>query len=344
MDVIDSPEQVTCEWLAAALASAGIDGRVDAVQVRPIGTGQMSGTYVITISGVGVPDRLILKVASGDAATRAQAKGGYRAELGFYTDLAPSVAIRVPRSYLAVAADEFTRFTLLLEDVSPAVQGDQIAGAPAEVVLTAATNLAGLHASTWCDERLWQQPWATRNDADRVRFLTGLYERCAVTFAERFAGRLDARWLDRLRSLTPDIERLLTGRTERFAAVHGDYRLDNLLVGPTGEVIAVDWQTLAVGLAGRDVAYLLATSLSVHDRRESEARIVEAYHAALLARGVSDYSLATCFDDYVFGLLQAPFIIVIGAALGQPTERGDRMFIAMTERAMTALDDHQPSM
>ncbi len=340
MDVIDTPDQVTPEWLAAALASAGIDGRVDAVEVRPIGTGQMSGTFAVTVTGIGVPERLVLKLASENEATRVGGKVGYRAEVGFYADLASSLRIRVPRCYLAVAADEFTRFTLLLEDVSPAAQGDQIAGASAEVITTAAVNLAGLHASTWCDDRLWSRPWAVAYDEARVRHLSDLYVRSSTVFAAHFAGRLDAAWLDTLQSLGGEISAFLASSNGRFSAIHGDYRLDNLLIGADDEVIAVDWQTLAVGRPGRDLAYLITTSLSVDDRRTSESAIIAAYHAALCAGGVSDCSLDDCLNEYVFGLLHAVFIIVVGAAMSDATDRGDRMFIAMTERVMAAIEDH----
>ena len=51
--------------------------------------------------------------------------------------------------------------------------------------------------------------------------------------------------------------------------VHGDYRLDNLMFPERGDgVVALDWQTLAIGPPGRDLAYFLATSVLVDDRRE----------------------------------------------------------------------------
>ena len=49
--------------------------------------------------------------------------------------------------------------------------------------------------------------------------------------------------------------------------MHGDYRLDNLMFPEHGDgVVAVDWQTLAIGPPGRDLAYFLATSVLVDDR------------------------------------------------------------------------------
>jgi hypothetical protein len=48
----------------------------------------------------------------------------------------------------------------------------------------------------------------------------------------------------------------LLGVQDRFALLHGDYRLDNMLFSPDrSQVTIVDWQTLGVGLPTRDLAY-----------------------------------------------------------------------------------------
>ena len=103
---------------------------------------------------------------------------------------------------------------------------------------------------------------------------------------------------------------------------------------------ALDWQTLTVALPARDLAFLVSTSLEPAQRRAAEPDLVSAYHRALLEHGVPEtYDLDTCWDDYVFAMLQAPLIIVFGCAYGSQTERGDRMFATMAERACTALRD-----
>jgi thiamine kinase-like enzyme len=137
-----------------------------------------------------------------------------------------------------------------------------------------------------------------------------------------------------------EVAAFLSASNGRFAAIHGDYRLDNLLIGPDRQVIAVDWQTLAVGRPGRDLAYFIATSMPAETRRVSERSIIEAYQSALCAGGVDDCSLDDCVDEYVCGLVHPLFIIVVGCAMSEATERGDRMFTAMTERVAAAIDDH----
>jgi hypothetical protein len=130
------------------------------------------------------------------------------------------------------------------------------------------------------------------------------------------------------------------GRRERFGLLHMDYRLDNLLFDPDGSgVHAVDWQGMAVGLPARDAAFFMGTGLSVEDRRDCEKQIVDDYHAALISQGVTDYTVDECWDDYRFGMLQIPFITVFGLVFGTRTERGDRMFTAMTQRGCAAIRD-----
>src|SRR3546814_20033423 len=92
------------------------------------------------------------------------------------------------------------------------------------------------------------------------------------------------------------IPRVLTS-LEPVSRVHGDSRLDNLLFPAVCDgVVAVDWQTAAIGPPLRDVAYLLCTSLEPADRRTHAEAIVPGYHAGLVAAGVTGYSAERCWE------------------------------------------------
>ena len=125
---------------------------------------------------------------------------------------------------------------------------------------------------------------------------------------------------------------------DRFALLHGDYRLDNLLFDGD-RVAVVDWQTLGVGLAGRDLAYFTGTSLEPELRAEVEHDLVADYHRALQEQGVSDYDLETCWQDYRLGMIQVPLISALGCAFSIETERGDDMMAAMLRRGCQAIRD-----
>jgi len=326
---------ITASWLGGVL-----DGRVDDVAMEPIGTGQMGSVYRLSLTGSGVPSRLVAKLPLPDPSVRAMVGGTYRTEVMFYRDIAGTVAIRTPRCHHAEIDLDTFEFVLLLEDLAPAVQGDQLAGCSADRARACVADLAGLHGPRWCDASLLDVGGLTRPDASDAATLAEVYAPAVEIFIDRFPGRLGAEDEDTLRRTAAGIDAWLVGRSERFGLVHGDYRLDNLLFPPEGVPITVDWQTLTIGLPARDLSFFLATSLSVADRRAHERDLVTRYHEALLGHGVRDYPLDLCWDDYRYALLQGPLIIVLGCAYGTPTERGDAMFLAMTARACAAIRDH----
>ncbi|HEU5149317.1 MAG TPA: aminoglycoside phosphotransferase family protein [Iamia sp.] len=337
---------ITPERLTAVLREEGHDVTVTALDVAPVGTGQMGTSYRLTPTytgdAAGLPATLVAKVPGGDPASRATATGAYRTEVRFYQRLATTVAVRTPGCLHASCTDDGTDFLLLLEDLAPAMQGDQLAGCGRAEAEAAARNLAGLHGPRWCDPTLSDPDGAGLAvvDADQAGLLAAVLGPMTDVFVDRMGERLAPEDRDVLQQVPGVAGSWLLGRPERFAPVHGDYRLDNLMFGADGTVTAVDWQTVSLGLPARDLAFLCATSLTVADRRTHEDAVVAAYHEALRGHGVAGHSLEECRDDYRYALLQAPLIIVLGCAVAAPTERGDAMFAVMAARACAALRDH----
>ena len=103
-------------------------------------------------------------------------------------------------------------------------------------------------------------------------------------------------------------------------------------------VTAVDWQTLSVATAGRDVAYLLGTSCDAPLRREREAAWLEVYRQAMAGHGV-ERSAEEVRDDYRHGSFQGLYITMLGSMGVGRTERGDTMFVAMAERSTALVRD-----
>ena len=348
LEVVAEPEDLTAEWLTRALGSTG-DFTVTAVESTPIGTGQMGSSFRLQLTYQGDPgDRpstIVAKLPSPNPDMRPMAAGAYRTELGFYLDLAHTVAVRTPTCHHAGIADDNATFVLLLEDLHPARQGDQITGATLAEAEDAVVNLAGLHGPRWCDPTLLDLSWVSTVDEDGAAMLADAMVSAVDVFVERYAGRLDPADGRLLVDIAKVIGPWIVGRPERFGPVHGDYRMDNLMFfpGPTpersGGMAAVDWQTIGVGLPARDLAYFLETSLDPELRRVHERDLVDAYHQALVDHGVTGYSAEQCFDDYRYAALQGPLITVFGAAYGTPTERGDEMFLAMISRSCEAIRD-----
>jgi hypothetical protein len=336
--VAEHVADITPEWLSDALGRA-----VTAVAAERVGTGQIGATYRLTITyadGATGPERLVAKLAAEDAEARSRVAQGYRKEVGFYLDVAPTVAIATPRSWYGAIADDFHTFTLLLDDLAPAQPGVQARGCSLVEAEAAVRNLVGLHAPRWNDQSLAALEFLGPADASGD-FLGAVHVQATGQFVERYGALLDAADAATLRAAADATAAWYTTRTETFSLVHGDYRLDNLMFHPDATVSTVDWQTLSLGPAARDLAYFLGTSLSTDDRRAHEARLVDLYHRALVAQGVSGYDRAACFDDYRLGQLQGPVITVIGCeyATAVRTPEADAMFLAMARRSCAAIRD-----
>ncbi|WP_370289393.1 phosphotransferase family protein [Nocardioides sp.] len=334
--------------LTAAVLGPLLGTELTDVVATPVGTGQIGTAYRLALAGPEVGDRIptsvLAKLPAADAGSRALLAGAYRGEIRFYRDIAPTVAIRVPGLVYASEVDDDGGFLLVLEDLAPARQGDQIAGATPAQVRDAVVNLAGLHGPRWCDPTLLEIEHLTLNGPDDAALLAELYGPATELFVDGLGALLDDDTIATLRACPPVVEAWALGRRERFGLVHGDYRLDNLLFPPDlpdqgSASIAVDWQTLSLALPARDLAYVVATSLDAPVRREVERDLVAAYHHALAGFGVEDHPPELAWEDYRYAMLQGPLVAVFGCAYGTRSERGDAMFAAMVTRACAAVRD-----
>ena len=339
--VVDEVDQMTPGWFDAVLGTAGTPAAVRSVATEPIGTGQMASTVRARLeTGDGGQHSVVVKYARGDVDSPMAAMA-YAKEVAFYSELGGRVAVRTPRCLYAAIADDTHHFVLVLEDMADARQGDQIAGCAVDAAEAALVNLAGLHGPTWCDAELRSRSWLGRDPAISSELMAPVLAMAADAFAERFAAELDppeAAVLDAARELLAE---WMFAEGERFAVVHGDYRLDNLLFpdGDPGRVAAVDWQTASAGPPARDVAYFLSTCLEIDDRRRHERDLVAAYHRALGDHGVDGYTVDECLDDYRMGMLHGPLIILLGRFTAGVTDRGDEMFRVMWRRSAAAIHD-----
>lgn len=342
---VEHIEEVSPDWMRRAL---GADVEFSDLISTPIGTGQMADSFRVELIGLQKKtsaelSSVVVKMqAANELARMAGAGGSYKSEVSFYADLASTVSIRTPECYYATGPDEDGRFALVLQDMAPAQQGDQLLGCSPEQARAAVVNLAGLHGPRWCDPSLKNISWLRYVTQVEAEYFQETLAASTKGFIEHYADRLTEPEVHILRAFAPKCGSWLLDRRERFTLVHGDYRLDNLLFANTnGEVSVstVDWQTLEVGNPGRDLAYFLGNSLLPDQRRAHEQALVRAYHDALLSHDIEDYSFEACMADYRFGQFQGPLITILAAHGLAHTERGDDMFIAMCSRACEAIRD-----
>ena len=333
------PENVTPAWLGSVL---GADVRD--VNVTPIGTGQTGATYRVSASyatAVDLPGTFAVKLPAQDDAVRERVALGYRSEVEFYTDVATQMRVPVPGCYYSDISDSGADFVLVLADMAPAVQGDQIAGCtPAEAQL-AVDAIAGLHGPSWCDPTwlgLASISMPKPGDEAAAKGLGDVSVMAADITIEKLGPRMSAEDRETLRAAMGLVTPWLLAEPDRFSLMHGDYRLDNLLFDPDRtRITVVDWQTMGVGLPTRDLAYFTATSLAPEMRAEIERDLVGRYHEALVGYDVTGYDADTCWRDYRLGVVQAPLISALGFAFAASTERGDEMMLAMFHRGCRAI-------
>lgn len=335
--VISSPQEVTAQWLSAALATD-----VRTARTELVGTGQIGCCVIAHVDAADLPATLFIKLPNPDEGMRPLLHGVYRSEVLFYRELAPTLAVRVPRCRFAALGEHEGEFTLVLDDATPLVQGDQLAGLSIEQARDGAVNLAGLHGPRWCDPALRGIEGLSSPSAEDNVTLQELGGPALEAFLGELGAGLDDDERRILAEIAPLIAQWANGRAERFALLHADYRADNMLIDPLhgGPTLACDWQTLTTGLPGRDLGGFLGSSLTVADRRASERDIVSSYHRAMQGHGVRGFDLDTCWDDYVYGLLQTPVVGIFGWMYGTRTARGDEMFTLLMRRACRAIADH----
>jgi hypothetical protein len=337
-----SPDQVTAAWLDGVLGGRGTRGRVVAVAPAVVGTGQMgtSVRYAIDYDGDagGAPRSVVCKFASSDPTSRATGVTlrTYEVEVSFYRDVARTVAVRIPACHFADIDLATGEFVLVLEDLAPCVQGDQLAGCGVEQAALAMEELAKLHAPRWNDPALAGVEWLNRNGtADSIAFSEVFLPQLLPGFLARYAERLAPAEVAIAERLFARIGRFLRDRPGPRAVQHGDYRLDNMLFGTADggyPLAVVDWQTVVWGPPAFDASYFLGAGLAVEERRRHERALLRRYHQALLVRGVTGYGwddLWTDYRRYAFG----GFLMAIGASMMVvQTERGDEMFLTMIRR------------
>ncbi|MGH9045858.1 MAG: phosphotransferase [Acidimicrobiales bacterium] len=350
--LVAEPGLVTPEWITEVLCDAGAiapDSAVTSITWQAIGTGQVGDNvrYALEYRGVPGPATIVCKFGSRDPSSAAAgvSLGLYETEVAFYKELAPTVDVGCPRCYFAAVEPGTADAVVVMEDLAPAEQGDQIAGCSLVQAEIAVDEAARLHGPRWGDPKLAELGWLARNEN------TGLGAAMPLVwdpFVERYKGSLDQVTVDAGSELATLVSAVDARRSGARTATHYDFRLDNMLFGtvPGGRPLTVvDWQTVQLGPGVRDVAYFLGNAFEPEVRRACERELVARYHTALVDDyGIDDYPLEQCWTDYVTFSYASLVMAVFASMLVGRTDRGDAMFMAMANRsAQMAADLDAPS-
>ncbi len=328
------PDAFTTAWLERALGAPG--GSLEGFTAKAVGTGQMSLSFRLTLdwrNGEG-PASIIAKCPAVDAGTRAIAAAlrSYDLELGWYRELAPKLNVACAACLYLESDAEQNAFALLLEDLSPSTQGDQLAGATIGQIEAALRQAARLHAPYWGKAALYRIDWLQPSPSTTA-MIRQMVPQLYAQFRERYATRLAPEIFEMGDAFVARVDAYFDLQPSANTIQHRDFRIDNILYSPDGrKAHIVDWQTLGIGAGASDVAYLIGTSIANADERaREEERLVRYYADELRALGVACDGEEIWREYRLYGFSGFLMAIIASMNVGR-TERGDEMFAVMAER------------
>lgn len=282
--------------------------------------------------GPGRPPSVVAKVPATNPTNRASAEavGAYEREILVYRDLADRMGLPMPRhlhsemtpnpaawlepalvwlfsrlpmwalapltsAALWLAGHSRRRYLLVLEDVVDARPPRQREGGTTEDVRAALEVLARFHAAHWMDQALADEhPWIVQLDT-APRLAQAAYLRNREEFERRLGDHLPAGAMREVDAVQTELAAALSHlAASPWTLLHGDFRLDNVLVCESGALVVLDFQLPRWGRCASDVAYFIVTALDP-SARDAEEELLRLYHDTLVAEGVSDYG----YDELV---------------------------------------------
>ena len=332
--------------LTEALRRSGALGAVQVRNVVPISSLKKarSNTLRLRLNYEGpagdAPVSVILKMGHLDSTGRSSYAN--RHEIAFYRHVAPALSERlVPRCFEAVEATDTSAWHLLLEDLTDShfIATEWPLPPTLEQCERIVRAQARFHAAWWNDPRLGVSVgrWRDADDWERRRRILADQLAC---FTDRFGELMPPDRRDLYHRLFDQGPRLLARYHTRFnqTLVHGDAHPWNFFLPRHGEgedVRLIDWEDWHINTATTDLGYMMAMLWYPDRRRRFERLLLDRYHAALLAHGVSGYDRYALDDDYRLSVLWLITRPVIQAANNRPP----RGWWHDLERIMLAVDD-----
>ncbi len=337
-------EELDPEWLSARLARSFPGAVVSDVHIERQAGGTNSNARLALAydRDAGAPATIFVKMPSTRRTQRmlVHKSGMAEREVGFYRDVAGSIALRYPRAYATEYEPESGNFVLLLEDVGrTGGRFLQTGGSiPFETARRAVEDLADLHLAYRLDPALrtrsaWVGPQIRLREygagmlsmalEGNATGLEDVFKRVARFYIDNHDAVQDA-WEDGAWSL-----------------VHGDAHWGNLFLD--GDRIGFfDWGCMAFMPGMRDVGYFLCMGLPVEDRRRYERELIGLYVDRIAAGGGPELS----FDDaWVLHCLHAAYTVPAAAPasiypLVKDEVDFDASFVAeFLRRASAAVED-----
>ena len=240
------------------------------MSTKSIGTGQIGSNIRFTFDfdgpRGGAPKSLVGKFPSDKELSRQTASvasglGHYRRETYFYQNFKELSDRIAPSALYAEYSPDSENFAIIMEDMAPGVQGDQLKGTNLEHAERVMDIAAELHAAHWGDISLEQTEWLQGTEAaPETPFGPDMIAALWQGFKQRYAGEISGDAVLIGDTITGEKREWATNYAGPKCLMHGDYRLDNMLFSAPDAakpLAVVDWQTVGLGCGAQDVSYFM---------------------------------------------------------------------------------------
>lgn len=321
LEIPEKYEDVTAEWLTAALREGGVisDATVSGFEIEPLGADRSRASslarFELTYDGPSdnLPSSLFAKFVSRIPENRAVIAefDPFHREIEFYRNLGTEIPLDIPRYYYGAESSDSDLAVLLLEEIDaiPNLEDVPLAesGLTEREATLALTQIAKMHAAWWKSPRLSEYSWLGFVEGAGRKRLYREYPGAWVNLRPVIQSTLTPEAMDicdRLERFLPTLLSELGRMPETLC--HGDYHIQNVLWDRPGDptrIWILDWQAPVRGPAVLDVANFLSIGLNGRDIGMLRDSLLPSYHAALSSHGVKSYSYEQLLDHYRLGLL-----------------------------------------
>ena len=294
------------------------------------------------------PESVVVKLPSSFEENRKQGLdlGMFEAEVRFYNELVQKSTVGIPEVYFADIKQGTADFVVVMEDLSHLSMVDQSEGMNVEQATAAVQILANVHATWWDRVKVTELEWIPSMVGPRIEFVDQMLTQVYPVFAKEFEQYLPEGGLEIYELFAGNYLKLTTEIASRspWTLAHQDYRVENLMFGPSGsgQVVVLDWQGIGRGPGAYDLAYILGGSMETDLRRRHETQLVSAYFEGLVENGVTNYSAEQLSEDYAHAHLLGGLATstVTGGSMDLSNERGLKLLATMSNRHAAAALDH----
>jgi len=301
----------------------------------------------LTWNDDGGPRTVVIKFAALDPQSRATGiqVGTYQREAEFYRRVAPMVEVAVPHLYYVDFVEGTADIVIVMEDLHPREQGDQLGGCSPNEATLALSEAAKLHRPFWGDETLFDLAWVSRRNPEQTAQTVALLEGLQPAFVERYRRDLSEEAIEISEHFVRNASNWFSEIPKPSTLVHGDFRLDNLMFAPTDlgvtpPVVVVDWQTVAHSHGAHDVSYFVGSAFEPEVRRHHEEQLVSHYFEELTKEEpIPPLTWDELWLNYRRFSWSGFIMAILASMIVGRTDRGDEMFVAMANRHASQVVD-----